>query len=87
MSATLNRVELIGRFGRVGELRRTSSAYLKNNDPSSFVIAYTDPPEVTPEVDRVRVFIKAGENRMPVPVAVARDATQEGAWRLTMISL
>ena len=25
MSATLNRVELIGRFGRVGELRRTSS--------------------------------------------------------------
>lgn len=25
MSATLNRVELIGRFGRVGELRRTTS--------------------------------------------------------------
>ncbi|MCC6620029.1 MAG: hypothetical protein IT385_02165 [Deltaproteobacteria bacterium] len=69
------------------KLRRTASTYLKNNDPSSFIISYTDPPEVSPEVDRVRVFIRAGENRMPVPVAVARDATQDGAWRLTMISL
>ncbi|MFO0748857.1 MAG: hypothetical protein U1F43_24805 [Myxococcota bacterium] len=69
------------------KLRRTSPTYLKNNDPSSFVIAYTDPAEPTPEVDRVRVFVKAGENRMPVPVAFARDATQNGAWRLTMISL
>lgn len=69
------------------KLRRTATTYLKGNDPSTFIIAYTDPAEPTPEVDRVRVFVRAGENRMPVPVAFARDATQNGAWRLTMMSL
>lgn len=69
------------------KLRRTAPTYLKNNDPASFSIAYTDPAEPTPEVDRVRVFVRAGDNRMPVPVAFARDQTQNGAWRLTMISL
>lgn len=69
------------------KLRRTASGYLRNNDPATFTIAYTDPAQPTPENDRVRVFVKAGDNRMPVPVAFARDASQAGAWRLTMISL
>ena len=69
------------------KLRRTATTYLRNNDPTTFGIAYTDPAEVGPEVDRVRVFIRAGDHRMPVPVTLARDVSQEGAWRLTMISL
>jgi len=69
------------------KLRRTTPTYLRNNDPTTFSIAYTDPAQPTPEVDRVRVFVKAGDNRMPVPVAFARDASQQNAWRLTMISL
>jgi len=51
------------------------------------LIAYTDPGEVTPEVDRVRVFVRSGDNRMPVPVGFARDATNSNAWRVTMMSL
>lgn len=69
------------------KLRRTAATYLKSGDPGSFVIAYTDPAEVTPEVDRVRVFIRAGDNRMPVPVGFARDPAQGNAWRVTMMSL
>jgi len=69
------------------KLRRTAGTYLQNGDPGSFVIAYTDPAEVTPEVDRVRVFIRAGDNRMPVPVGFARDPAQGNAWRVTMMSL
>lgn len=69
------------------KLRRTASTYLQNGDPGSFVIVYTDPSEITSEVDRVRAFVKAGDNRMPVPVGFARDATQGNAWRVTMMSL
>lgn len=69
------------------KLRRTAQTYLRNGDPATFQIAYTDPSEVTPEVDRVRVFIRAGDNRMPVPVGFARDPAQGNAWRVTMISL
>ncbi len=69
------------------KLRRTAPTYLQNSDPSTFVIAYTDPGEVTPEVDRVRVFVRSGDNRMPVPVGFARDVTNSNAWRVTMMSL
>lgn len=69
------------------KLRRTAQTYLRNGDPATFQIAYTDPAEVTAEVDRVRVFIRAGDNRMPVPVGFARDPAQGNAWRVTMISL
>ena len=69
------------------KLRRTASTYLKNGDPSTFVIAYTEPAEVTPEVERVRVFIRAGDNRMPVPIGFLRDASQGNAWRVTLMSL
>jgi hypothetical protein len=69
------------------KLRRTAPTYLQNSDPSTFVIAYTDPGEVTPDVDRVRVFVRSGDNRMPVPVGFARDVTNQNAWRVTMMSL
>lgn len=69
------------------KLRRTGPTYLQNGDPKTFVIAYTDPAEVTPEVDRVRVFVKAGDNRMPVPIGFARDPAQQNAWRVTAVSL
>ncbi|MBL8785863.1 MAG: hypothetical protein JNJ59_13240 [Deltaproteobacteria bacterium] len=69
------------------KLRRTGPGYLQNGDPKSFVIAYTDPAEITAEVDRVRVFIKSGDNRMPVPIGFARDPAQSHAWRVTAVSL
>jgi|GEM_PF-1432925 len=69
------------------KLRRTAPTYLQNGDPSTFVISYTDPGEVTPDVDRVRVFVRSGNNRMPVPVGFARDVTNANAWRLTTMSL
>lgn len=69
------------------KLRRMAQSYLTNADPGSFVIAYTDPPEVTPTVDRVRVFVRSGDNRMPVPIGFARDATAGNAWRVSMMSL
>lgn len=68
------------------KLRRTAAGYLKNGDPSSFTIAYTDPAEITATDDRVRVFLKVDE-RMPVPIGFARDKTQGNAWRVTMMSL
>lgn len=68
------------------KLRRTASSYLRNNDPSTFSIAYTDPAEITANDDRVRVFLKV-DDRMPVPVGFARDKTQNNAWRVTMMSI
>jgi hypothetical protein len=68
------------------KLRRTAVSYLKNGDPSTFSIAYTDPAEITANDDRVRVFLKV-EDRMPVPVGFARDKTQGNAWRVTMMSI
>lgn len=68
------------------KLRRTAAGYLKNGDPSSFTIAYTDPAEITATDDRVRVFLKV-DDRMPVPIGFARDKTQNNAWRVTMMSL
>jgi hypothetical protein len=68
------------------KLRRTASTYLRNNDPASFVIAYTDPAEITTADDRVRVFLKV-DDRMPVPIGFARDKNQNNAWRVTMMSL
>ncbi len=68
------------------KLRRTAPSYLRNNDPSTFTIAYTDPAEISATDDRVRVFLKVDE-RMPVPVGFARDKTQNNAWRVTMMSL
>ena len=69
------------------KLRRMAQTYLTNADPSTFVIAYTDPADVTPTVDRVRVFVRSGDNRMPVPIGFARDATAGNAWRVSMMSL
>jgi hypothetical protein len=69
------------------KLRRTAATYLKNGDPATFQIAYTDPSEVTPEVDHVRIFVRAGEKSMPVPIGFARDPTHGNAWRVTMMSL
>lgn len=69
------------------KLRRTAATYLRDGNPNSYTIVYTDPPVVTAEVDRVRAFIKASGDRMPVPVGLARDAAQGNAWRITMLSL
>ncbi len=68
------------------KLRRGIHAYLINGDPSSYHIAYTDPPELAATDDRIRVFLKV-DGRMPVPVGFARDPAQGGAWRVTMMSL
>ncbi len=68
-------------------LRRNARSYLVDANPRSFQIAYTDPREPTGHEKEIRVFVKTGDNRMPVPVGFQRDLAHENAWRVTMMSL
>ncbi len=70
------------------KLRRTAATYLRDAaDPTSFGIAYSEPGEIGPTDKDVRVFVRAGEDRLPVPVSFARDPKSSNAWRVTMMSL
>jgi hypothetical protein len=70
------------------KLRRTAATYLRDAaDPTSFGIAYSEPGEIGPADKDVRVFVRAGEDRLPVPVSFARDPKSSNAWRVTMMSL
>ncbi len=70
------------------KLRRTAATYLRvPTDPTSFTIAYSEPGEIGPDAKDVRVFVRAGEDRLPVPVSFARDPKNNNAWRVTMMSL
>ncbi len=70
------------------KLRRSVSDYCPGGDPTAFTLAYTEPADITSDTEQVRVFVKAwGGNRMPVPVAFARDPVRGGAWRVTTMSL
>jgi hypothetical protein len=69
-------------------LRRNARGYLADpNNPRTYQIAYTDPREPTGRENEVRCFIRAGDNRMPVPLGLARDPVAQNAWRVTMMSL
>lgn len=68
-------------------LRRNARSYLIDGNPRTFQIAYTDPRETTGNEKEVRIFLKAGDNRMPVPLGLQRDAARDNAWRVTMTSL
>ncbi len=69
------------------KLRRNTKAFLAGGDPTSFVIAYTEPREVTKDDDRVKVFVESVDGRMPSPVTLRREASAAGAWRVTQLSL
>ena len=70
------------------KLRRSASDYVRGGDPTAFTLAYTEPADITGETEHVRVFVKVlGANRMPAPVAFARDPVRAGAWRITTMSL
>jgi len=68
-------------------LRRNARGYLTDGNPRSFQIAYTDPREPNGTETEIRVFIKAGDTRMPVPLGLSRDAGHNNAWRVSMMSL
>ncbi len=69
-------------------LRRNARGYLADpNNPRTYQIAYTDPREPTGRETEIRCFIRAGDNRMPVPLGLGRDPVAGNAWRVTMMSL
>jgi len=68
--------------------RRTATEYLEDpSDASSYTISYTEPAEVTDETDRVKVFVRKPDGRLPAPVVFARDLRVDNAWRMTQMSL
>lgn len=68
--------------------RRTVGEYLDSaKNPTSFHIAYTEPAEIGPDVDRVRVFISKADGKMPAPVVFARDLKDGNAWRIAQLSI
>lgn len=70
------------------KLRRTAATYLNPaRDPRSFVISYTEPGDLTPDTQRVKVFVQTPDGRLPAPISFARDPDDRNAWRVTMVSL
>ncbi|PKN57813.1 MAG: hypothetical protein CVU56_08870 [Deltaproteobacteria bacterium HGW-Deltaproteobacteria-14] len=70
------------------KLRRTAPTYLDDvQTSSSFAIAYTEPPQLAPEDDRVKVFVRTPDGRLPAPISFARDPEDGRAWRVTQLSL
>jgi hypothetical protein len=68
-------------------LRRNARIYLQDGTPGSFRVAYTDPHELRGHEKEVRVFMKANDERMPVPLVLTRDPAAGNAWRISNISL
>lgn len=70
------------------KIRRTTAGYLAvPGNARSFTIAYTEPPQLTPDVQRVKVFVQTPDGRLPVPISFARDPEDVQAWRVTQVSL
>ena len=70
------------------KLRRTAPTYLDDiQKPTTFAIAYTEPPQLAPDVDRVKVFVRTPDGRLPAPISFARDPEDGRAWRVTQLSL
>ncbi len=68
-------------------LRRNARIYLQDGTPGSFRVAYTDPLEPRGHEKEIRVFMKANDERMPVPLVLTRDPAAGNAWRISNISL
>lgn len=68
--------------------RRSAGEYLDaSKNPASFQIAYTEPAEIGPNVERVRVFVSKADGKMPAPVVFARDPKDNNAWRIAQLSI